>query len=411
MVILTDATGKEIRELSYKKVDFDVNDTKDFELTLDINDDLSDVDYKARVFVPGTEFGGIIGKKRTDTSNNEIKFLGNTWRGILESKVIQPPSGAAYKKVVGEVNGVIRELINENGLSGLFYVEETEAGPNVTYQFDRYVTVMNGLGKMLSQINYRLDLVYVQGERGHPGRVKLSAKPIEDLSGKIELSQDSRLNFVFMEVKDSVNHLICLGKGELENREVIHLYADENGKITETPTFYGVDEVVDVYDNTATNNLLEDGISKFKELLNTQSFQMDIEQLGIDVGIGDIVGGRDYITGMVMKRPVTNKIYISENGSTQIDYYIGKTTGFNYGTLGTTGTETENALRGADKHFTYVQTTASSKWEVVHNLNKLPAVTVIDSAGTIVEGQVQHLSLNKVIISFSAAFSGKAYFN
>ena len=37
-----------------------------------------------------------------------------------------------------------------------------------------------------------------------------------------------------------------------------------------------------------------------------KKFGMDVEKLGIDVGIGDIIGGRDYLTGMYGAKPVEN---------------------------------------------------------------------------------------------------------
>lgn len=46
-----------------------------------------------------------------------------------------------------------------------------------------------------------------------------------------------------------------------------------------------------------------------------------------------------------------------------------------------------------------------------HNLNKNPAVTVIDSAGTQVEGTVEYIDLNTVKLAFSSPFSGKATLN
>ena len=36
---------------------------------------------------------------------------------------------------------------------------------------------------------------------------------------------------------------------------------------------------------------------------------MDVAKLGIDVGIGDIVGGRDYLTRIYMAKPVENIVY------------------------------------------------------------------------------------------------------
>lgn len=36
---------------------------------------------------------------------------------------------------------------------------------------------------------------------------------------------------------------------------------------------------------------------------------MDVAKLGLDIGIGDIVGGRDYLTGLYMAKPVENIVY------------------------------------------------------------------------------------------------------
>lgn len=43
--------------------------------------------------------------------------------------------------------------------------------------------------------------------------------------------------------------------------------------------------------------------------VSQKTFQMDVAKMGMDVEIGDIVGGRDYLTGMYMAKPVENIIY------------------------------------------------------------------------------------------------------
>lgn len=64
-----------------------------------------------------------------------------------------------------------------------------------------------------------------------------------------------------------------------------------------------------------------------------------------------------------------------------------------------------------DKNYVHNQISSTSSWTVVHNLNKFPSVTIVDSAGTVVVGEIQHDSNIQTTISFSAPFSGKAYFN
>lgn len=60
----------------------------------------------------------------------------------------------------------------------------------------------------------------------------------------------------------------------------------------------------------------------------------------------------------------------------------------------------------------YVETfTNQSSVSVVHNLNKKPAVTIIDSAGDEIEGEVNHVSANELTVDFSASFTGSVILN
>lgn len=58
---------------------------------------------------------------------------------------------------------------------------------------------------------------------------------------------------------------------------------------------------------------------------------------------------------------------------------------------------------------THAQSSATSEWSIHHTLGGRPAVTIVDSSGTSVFGEVRYLSDSDVVISFSAPFSGYAY--
>lgn len=62
---------------------------------------------------------------------------------------------------------------------------------------------------------------------------------------------------------------------------------------------------------------------------------------------------------------------------------------------------------------TYIYSTLESSkvWEIQHPLNKYPSVTIVDSAGSVVYGNVEYLSESLVKITFTGAFNGKAYLN
>jgi len=64
-----------------------------------------------------------------------------------------------------------------------------------------------------------------------------------------------------------------------------------------------------------------------------------------------------------------------------------------------------------DKTFTYDQVVPTAIWTVQHGLNKFPSITVVDTAKSVVVGDYTYVDNNNVILEFSAAFAGKAYFN
>ena len=66
---------------------------------------------------------------------------------------------------------------------------------------------------------------------------------------------------------------------------------------------------------------------------------------------------------------------------------------------------------GGDKSFTFRQAVAAERWEIRHGLAKFPSVTVVDSSGSEVMGDVQYIDENQVVVMFSAPFSGTAYLN
>lgn len=66
---------------------------------------------------------------------------------------------------------------------------------------------------------------------------------------------------------------------------------------------------------------------------------------------------------------------------------------------------------GEDKFFTFTQTTPAQEWVIQHNLDKFPSVTIVDSAGSVVIGDITYIDKDNVKLTFKGAFSGKAYLN
>lgn len=65
----------------------------------------------------------------------------------------------------------------------------------------------------------------------------------------------------------------------------------------------------------------------------------------------------------------------------------------------------------SSKSFVFEQGIASDVWHIEHNLNKYPAVAVVDSAGNEIISEVTYDDLNNITITMTSAFKGKAYLN
>jgi|SRR5215471_644241 len=64
---------------------------------------------------------------------------------------------------------------------------------------------------------------------------------------------------------------------------------------------------------------------------------------------------------------------------------------------------------GAGGSFVYNQATPATTWTINHFMGFKPNVTVEDSGGATVEGEISWPDDNTVILTFSAAFAGVAY--
>lgn len=74
-----------------------------------------------------------------------------------------------------------------------------------------------------------------------------------------------------------------------------------------------------------------------------------------------------------------------------------------------TGSYPNPALRPGAVSSTYVQGTSAATWVIPHTLAFRPGVTVTDSTGRQVEGDVVYTNATTITVTFSGAFAGSAY--
>lgn len=206
-------------------------DENNFQLEMALNQHCCEEGYLAYIeseksgMVEGSEYGGVVDEIEVDTERNKVIYTGRTWHGIMAEAVIVPPKGQDYLQISGECNAAIRALINHVNLGDLFEVS-TENSGIIIYDISRfrYSNLYDSLRNMLFGAGAKLKMEYKKG------RLLLSAVPYVDYSQNEEWDA-SQIGFRIKKNFKPVNHIICLGSGELKDRHVIHLFADKYGEI------------------------------------------------------------------------------------------------------------------------------------------------------------------------------------
>lgn len=315
-------------------------DENDFECTISTNDHCCDAGYY--LHIEGTEYGGIIDNIEVDTEGNRIVYSGRTWHGILGSRIILPlqkdeaSSGSVTVKTVdsdgaslvdkylvisGDANHCIKFILKRLNLSALFTGSEEAADVLIqNFQFNRYTDAYSGLVKMLDSVKMRLHVEYLNGQVVVSAIEKYDYTTDEEFdSSMVELDLKKRFK--------TVNHLICLGSGELENRMVVHLYADADGNISQTQTQTGMDEYVGVYDFPSVESeeeLFSGGVERLKELWQPDELVINMDDTSDFYNVGDRVGATDDITGLSVSGNIQKKIVTIENNQINISYKVGE---------------------------------------------------------------------------------------
>lgn len=328
-LIATDIYGRELEYVQKANIDVEIGEDEkdsinDFEVEYKRYYWTGNVTYGCRLYSPDTEYGGIVSEIKTDTKTSIVKVQGYTWRGMMTKKIIQPSPGQDYATATGEINSIIKEKV-EAEFPGLFFGVTADTGVKVSgYQFERYCTLHSGLVKMLKSVGYRLDIKYRQGGANEIGWVQVQAVPIVDYSQEYEFSEDNNMYFTMDENKRGVNHLICLGKGDLKERVIVHLYVDQNGNIVQTQYYKGESEIAEVYDSSGSEraDLIKNGTKKLEESKSRTEYNMTMEKIEGNIDIGDIVGGRDYLMGVSITKPIGRKIWTISEGSEKIEYKL-----------------------------------------------------------------------------------------
>lgn len=342
-LIYTDGNGIDQGVLLEYELDMEIGGTEDFELKLSVND--VHPEKYSYIYAEDTEIFGVLEKRTISTADGIITYSGRTIRGILKSKIVEPGQGQNYRIVSGSVAAIMNDFMEEFDLSDLIefhtdmacavladhdeswlvsdqaYALIVEDAPEFmvsNFQISRYTSVLDALNKMLDVVGAKLICLYMDG------KMTITLTSVIDYSDEIEFGTNQNADFVIEQDAGTVNHLICLGQGELSERQVLHLYMDEEGNVSKTKTFSGIREITEVYDYSSVESLEEleaGGIKKLKDQVNEK---IQVTVVTDDVAVGDIVGGREEVTGSTIKAKITTKIIRVKNNDFTVEYKVGE---------------------------------------------------------------------------------------
>lgn len=261
------------------------------------------------VYVDGTEYGGVVDGGTADTGDSMRTWEGRTWHGMLDSAVIMPPPGHTHLEVSGDANDAIRAAVEAMGVADVFAVDASPSGIEVSHRFARFATGYAGLSAMLARHGAKL-AVRVEGRRPTL-RALPAAREVVD-SDLVRFRRTRRR---------PVNHLVCLGSGKDEEREVVHWYADADGAVSATRTIYGPAYRAEAYELSSESGeeLAEAGREKLTEMQEGRD-EVEVASIAADrYDVGDVLLCRDNSSHVAVEVTVAEKIATIRRGRESVE--------------------------------------------------------------------------------------------
>ncbi len=314
----TDSEFVDVGDISLFQLDMSYGtDENDFELTIG-KADCAGLSYGSVIYAEN-DIGGIVDGMKSSNDDDNIVLSGRTFSGLLNSRVVVPQSGVAYYIDNGDAKAVIRRLIGYLHAGELFYCDNGAAGVDINCKW-RYAKAYDALSDALAAVNARLILNWSRD-------LKKIVIDVEKIEAQTMVDNDNNIVLTVSHFENTVNHLICLGGGELEERTVIHLYLDGNGDVTTTQYYTGKNEYTDIYDYPnaeSAEQLVIDGAKKLLELEAENNLaDLQIVDGATDFEIGDKISATEYITGVQVESYITQKIIKTDGETLNTSYKVG----------------------------------------------------------------------------------------
>lgn len=229
--------------------------------------------------------------------NYTIVLAGTSIQGVLDKRIIEPPAGQAYYTINGSLTSGLNTLLSRTQLSSLVRIKDVPAR-SVSFQFDRYTSVWNGLRKLAKSLNMRVQL-----DLADDNHIELSFTPLETTTISSE-----NIHYEAKKTSRFTTHIIALGEGELTARAVGHAYWTGTQIVTSKPTGWQEGYTQTYEMNTISADKITDtAVEQLQKIVNELQ-SIEIKQPDGDYPLDCTFTLTDLPTGMTVSARISKLI-------------------------------------------------------------------------------------------------------
>lgn len=358
----------------------------------------------------------------SEENTEDITIKGFSLLYWLTQRITIPPVGQDNHSFNCNVEDIMIGLVKSNAvdpvddnrkISKLIVDTSKNRGDKIQFQ-TRYKSLIDELTKLSkgSGLGFSIDLDYKNKQfvfkviQGRDLTYGQGVNPPAIFSK--DYDNITKQNYVESNVGyKNVGYVVGKGEGTFKQIEIV---SNELSGLDRRETFI---EASDIEDG---GSLIDRGKLKLSEYHQIQSWEceVDTKEYKKSWDLGDLVTTLNKkISIRVDNRVVEIKEVYEENGF-KVEPIFGSpipTLGEKIKQMTDSPAITSSGGGGYDKSYTFNQISSKEVWNIPHGLGKYPSVTVVDSGGNEVIGDIKYVDVNNVELRFIGGFSGIAYLN
>lgn len=366
---------------------------------------------------------GIIEHVEVNEDNTEdITIKGFSLLYWLTQRITIPPVGQDNHSFNCNVEDIMIGLVKSNAVDPVEFnrkipklIVDTSKNRGDKIQFQtRYKSLIDELTKLSkgSGLGFSIDLDYKNKQfifrilQGRDLTYGQGVNPPAIFSK--DYDNITKQNYVESNVGyKNVGYVAGQGEGTSRQIEIIN---NELSGLDRRETFI---EASDIEDG---GSLVDRGKLKLSEYQQIQSWEceVDTKEYKKSWDLGDVVTTLNKKMSLRVDNRVVEIREVYEKNGFKVEPTFGSpipTLGEKIKQMTDSPSIASSGGGGYDKSYTFNQISSKEVWKIPHGLGKYPSVTVVDSGGNEVIGDIKYVDSNNVELRFIGGFSGVAYLN